>query len=78
MNTWTGDARVSGGREKMDLDLRQNFRCERGKIQEPPRGFRKRASGQIDMHFLGEDENSASGHASGYERVRGTDKPFYR
>lgn len=28
------------------------------------------------MRFLSEDENSASGHASGYETSRGADKPF--
>jgi hypothetical protein len=28
------------------------------------------------MRFVGEDENSSSGHAFGYEKARGRDKPF--
>jgi hypothetical protein len=28
------------------------------------------------MHFLGEDENSASGHAFGYKTAWQPDKPF--
>ena len=63
MNTWTGNTRVSGGGEKMNVDRGRKFGSERGKIQERPRRHRQRAPREIDMRFLGEEENGASGHA---------------
>jgi len=30
----------------------------------------------MDVRFLGEEEDGASGHAFGYETARQTDKPF--
>ncbi|MEY2576286.1 MAG: hypothetical protein QOF80_1773 [Verrucomicrobiota bacterium] len=65
MNMGTGNARVPSGREKMNIDRWGKFGGERGKIQERPRGHRKRASRQIDMHSLGKEENGASGHVYG-------------
>jgi hypothetical protein len=76
MNPWAGTARVSVRREKMNVNRKRKFGGERGKIQQRPRRHRERAPGQIDMRFLGEEENGASGHALGYETAQLADKPF--
>ena len=70
MHTPTGNSDITSRREKMDIGRRRNFRPKRGKIQERPRRHRERAPRQIDMRFLGEEENGASGHAFGYEKAR--------
>jgi hypothetical protein len=69
MNMGTGNARVSGGREKMNVNRWGKFAGKCRKIQEWSRGHRERAARQLDMHSLGEEENGASGHAFGYETV---------
>ena len=69
MNMRTGNARVSGGGEKVNVDRGGKFGGERGKIQKRPRRHRERAPRQIDVRSLGEEENGASGHAFGYETV---------
>lgn len=65
MNMGTGNAHVPGGREKMNVDRWGKFGGKCRKIQERPRRHRERASRQIDMRSLGEDENGSSGHAYG-------------
>jgi hypothetical protein len=49
----------------MNVDVRRKFRGKRGQIQKGPRGHRERASRQINVRSLGEEENGASGHVYG-------------
>lgn len=76
MHLATGNGRITSRSEKMDINPQRNFRSKRGEIEERPSGDGERTSRQFDMRFVGEDENSSSGHAFGYEKARGRDKPF--
>jgi hypothetical protein len=76
MNMGTGNACISGRREKVNVNQGGKLGGERGKIQERPRRNREGTPRQIDVHPLGEEENGASGHAFGYETARQGDKPF--
>gem|GEM_PF-25499 len=76
MNSWLGRARISGRREKVNVDRVGKFGGKFWKIQERPCRHRKRAPRKIDMRSLGEKENGASGHAFGYKTARPPDKSF--
>jgi hypothetical protein len=62
--------------EKMNIGVRQNFGANGSDIKEWMRRLRERTARQIDVDFVGEYENSASGHAFGYENGRARHKPF--
>lgn len=76
MHLATGNGRITSRSEKMDINPERNFRSKRGEIEKRPRGDGERTPRQFDMRFVGEDENSSSGHAFGYEKARVADKSF--
>lgn len=67
MDEWRRHAFSAGGGEQMDIDRGRKFGIKRRKTQERPGGHRERTSRLVYTCLLGEDEDSASEHALGYE-----------
>lgn len=60
----------------MNIRRRQIFGADGGDIKKRPRRLRERTPREVDVDFVGEYENSSSGHTFGYGNARGRDKPF--
>jgi hypothetical protein len=62
----------------VDVDILRKSAPYFAQAKQRSRCVRKSATGEIDMNFFGKYEESAPGHASGYERDQPGDKTFQR
>jgi len=60
----------------MQIDPAGDFVLEFAEMEKRLRGLWERALRQVDVDFVGKNENGSPGHAFGYERRRAGDKPF--
>ena len=62
----------------MQVDLGGDFVLKGSELEKRLCCLRERPARQVDLDFVGENENRSPGHAFGYERGRAGDKPFFK
>lgn len=62
MNAWPGRAGIVSRRENVNMDIRWHFGCQTRKTEKRPRRSGERTPRQVDVYFVGKNENSSPGH----------------
>ena len=76
MHQRRGRCGAVGRSKKVDVNAQRKIAPQRAEPKEWASRVRKSAPGKVDMDFVGKNEKSAPGHASGYETAREAGKSF--